>query len=289
MYGIVKETCAVIWEVLSPLVMPTPTKEQWLEIGQRFGRKWNFPNCIGAVDGKHINIKAPPKSGSLYRNYKHFFSIVLMAVVDADYRFTMVDIGSYGSSSDSGVFNNSVMGKMFLAGDLDIPGPVTLPGWEDQEPFPHCLVGDEAFPLGIHMMKPYPGRGTGQLEEDENTFNYRLSRARRIVENAFGILAMRWQVFTGVMQLNPENATLVVQATTCLHNYLTIPGDDGEATLRALATTSEVAPENVPWQDLRGLGRRSVLAAQAVRNRFKRYFMSEAGALPFQREYALLQ
>lgn len=90
---IVRETCAVIWEVLSPIYLKTPTIEDWRDKSKIFCELWNLPNCCGAIDGKHISIQAPNKSGSMYFNYKKTFSIILMAVCDADYIFTVVDIG----------------------------------------------------------------------------------------------------------------------------------------------------------------------------------------------------
>ena len=77
-----------------------------MKAAQRFSSKWNYHNCLGAVDGKHIAIKKPNKynAGSLYYNYKNFHSIVLMAVVDAEYKFLYVDIGAEGSASDGGTW-----------------------------------------------------------------------------------------------------------------------------------------------------------------------------------------
>ena len=69
--------------------------QDWKIIEQKFSTKWNFPNCLGALDGKHIVITAPWNSGSLYFNYKG--TLILMALVDADYKFIYVDIGDYGS------------------------------------------------------------------------------------------------------------------------------------------------------------------------------------------------
>lgn len=71
--------------------------EEWQDIQVGFHSRWNFPSCCGAIDGKHITIQAPPNCGSEYYNYKGTNSIVLMAVVDHDYCFRYVDIGSYGS------------------------------------------------------------------------------------------------------------------------------------------------------------------------------------------------
>ena len=80
-----------------------PERRNREHIEEGFRTKWNFLNCCGAIDGKHVNIQAPKNSGSLFFNYKDTFSLVLMALVDADYWLIYVDIGDYGSQSDGAI------------------------------------------------------------------------------------------------------------------------------------------------------------------------------------------
>jgi hypothetical protein len=87
------------------------TEAKWGKIAACFEKRANFPNCIGAIDGKHIRVVKPEKSGSRYFNYKNFLSIVLLAVADSDYQFLYVDMGSFGKDSDSYMFQKSDFSK----------------------------------------------------------------------------------------------------------------------------------------------------------------------------------
>ena len=110
-----------IWDVLEPIYMLCHQKMNGKTITDKFYERWNFSNCIGAIDDKHVMIQCPFKSGSLFYNYKPYFSIVLLAVASADYRFVMIDVGSYGSSIDSGFLNHTTFFKHFRKKNLDVP------------------------------------------------------------------------------------------------------------------------------------------------------------------------
>ncbi|XP_001183009.2 uncharacterized protein LOC753666 [Strongylocentrotus purpuratus] len=107
----VPEVCSDIYEEYKEEMFNMPsTQDEWKAVARRFGTRWNFHHCCGAIDGKHIAIKKPNKSGSLYYNYyKRFCSVVLLAIVDANYSFLWCKVGANGSSSDAGVFNESTL------------------------------------------------------------------------------------------------------------------------------------------------------------------------------------
>ncbi|XP_072397994.1 uncharacterized protein [Diabrotica undecimpunctata] len=176
--------------------MPT-NSEEWLKCANEFEEQWNYPHCIAAMDGKHVALQAPMNSNSEYFNYKSFFSIVLFALVDANYNFLFVDVGSQGCISDSGIFKNTLLWKKIEKNILNIPKGKPLP--ERDLIIPYVILADEAFALHENIMTPYSGvHGKGSKER---VFNYRLSRARRVVENAFGILSSVFRVLRKPMLL----------------------------------------------------------------------------------------
>ena len=112
--------CEAIWRQLGPLVMPKPSEDVWKSSASKFRDLWHFPNYLATIDGKHVSILCVINGGSLYFNYKGFHSTVLLALVDAEYKFLAVDVGSYGKNSDGNVFSKPVIGKKLETGTLNV-------------------------------------------------------------------------------------------------------------------------------------------------------------------------
>nr|CAI5844914.1 unnamed protein product [Callosobruchus analis] len=257
---------------------------QWLQVSKQFFEHWQFPHCLGSLDGKHVVITSPFNSGSEYYNYKSNFSIVLFAVVDADYNFIFVDIGCQGRISDGGVFKNSSIYKKIMDNTLGLPEDQLLHTINKNMPF--VFLADEAFALTNRIMKPYSGmheKGTCQRK-----FNYRLSRARRVVENAFGILSAVFRVLRKPILLKPEKARYIVMTTVCLHNFLrrnkqsrnvytpsgTFDEEDGDGNLVPGNWRIENSSDLSSFLPIKNLPRKSSMDAKEVRNNFAAYFLN---------------
>jgi len=252
--NIVKETCDAIWEALLGTYLKEPTTyDEWEEIAKDMLAKWNFPNCIGLLDGKHIVIECTGYSGSQYNN--GFNSIVLMAKCDAKYCLTMRDVESYGKGNDAQIFNTSEMRQAFFLNEMNLPAPST----HDGHLLPYVIVGDEIFGLKTWLMKPYSGRG---LTKEPAIFNYRLSRCRRPIEDAFGIVAARWRIFRKPIRGAPENVDSFEKVCLCFHNYLILTGN--AMYLPSSFVDSEDSSGNIRAGDWRNTSRYQVGALQSV-------------------------
>ena len=171
---IVEEVCDAVAKVIGGRFMQVPsTDEEWLSLSKQFQERWNFPNCLGAIDGKHIVMVQPSHSGSHYRNYKGSDSIVLLAVVGPNYEFLYADVGANGRMSDGGIWNRCRMKECLQQAanenTLNIPAPAPLPGRHSVVPY--VLVGDDAFGLTEYLMKPFPKTQLGSA--DHRIYNYR--------------------------------------------------------------------------------------------------------------------
>lgn len=263
----------------------TPGNEaEWQEVADNFSSRWNFHHACGALDGKHVRIKKPKKSGSLYFNYKGYFSIVLLALVDADYKFIWANIGAEGSQSDCGIYNRSTLEPALREDRLGFPRPCPIP--HDDKDIPYFLVGDDAFPLRPWMVKPYSAKF---LTHDQRIFNYRCSRARRVVENAFGILAARFRCLHTTLQVTPRAARKICKACLVLHNLLR----DRYPNLAANEVDAEGPNGNIipgAWRTAgvmedvtqEGRGPRQTAAGKELRAYLKAYYNSDVGKVPWQ-------
>jgi hypothetical protein len=282
---IVREVTDAIIKEYGEEVMSTPTTAAaWKQIAQKFGMRWNFHNTVGALDGKHVGIKCPKNGGSMYYNYKGFHSIVLMALVDADYKFMWVEAGSNGSASDAQLFNACDLKAAFEDGSIGLPAPDCLPA--DDRPVPYFIIGDDAFALRTWLMKPFAKRN---MNNEERIFNYRLSRARRIVENAFGILANRFGCLLTKMKQSPKTVTDIVLACCCLHNIMRLRYPAAQNCLLDVEDENHhVVPgawrEGVNMHDMQSVAgaNQATRAGKAQRLYMKHYYNSPAGSVPWQ-------
>ncbi|XP_055905518.1 uncharacterized protein LOC129941006 [Eupeodes corollae] len=268
---IIKDTCDKIWICLKENYMPEQTEDTWKKVADKFLTSTNFPNCVGAIDGKHIRVQKPSKSGSKYMNYKNYFSLVLMAVTDADYCFLSVDIGSQGSASDSHVFQRSNFGKKLNNAQLNLPPDQLLPNDKGGKCMPFVFVADEAFALSDHIQRPF---GRRNLSTDKKIYNYRLTRARRMVECSFGILSNKWRILHRPLDVHLSFCDNIIKACCILHNF--VRKRDG---IRYEDTLYECSLTKPNITNVRGSHDGST-----ARDYFVKYFNSPQGSVPWQYE-----
>ena len=130
-----------------------PTQEEWEQVARMFEKRWQFPNCLGGLDGQHVKLYLPANSGSLYHNFKGGFCVVLMALVDANLKFIYVDAGQCGRHADGGILQNCALNQRMEQGVAHIPPPRELPSTDMKSPY--VIVGYGAFPLTEHLQRPY--------------------------------------------------------------------------------------------------------------------------------------
>lgn len=211
------------------------------------------------MDGKHIAFTARKEDGSYYWNYKGYDSIVLLAMVDANCRFIYINIGCNGRVSDGGVLRRSDLWSIIERGAQYFPPDGSIC---NNRTLPYVIVGNNAFPLHKHLIKPYSSKSTESVKKN---FNYRLSRARHTVEHAFGILSSRFRIFQSRINLDVNKVDNIVKACCALHNFLLDSNDRHIEGIAAPEELETVLPEEICDSS----------NASSVRDQFAAYFSNE--------------
>jgi len=262
----IPKCCFLIFQHLKDIYMKFPSSiEEWEDIAAGFNNRWQFPLCLGALDGKHIEFRASKKEDVLYYNYKRFHSVVLLAMCDSKYRFTFADIGGIGRNSDSGTLNQSHLRTIIQHARTYFPPDKNI---GNDRLLPYCIIGDDAFPLEKHIMKPY---SYSTQDPKEIYYNFRLSRARQTIECAFGILANRFKVLQNIINLCPEKVNFVIGACCVLHNFLITHETENSS----FSNGPNTSPSATHPADVRTEDEEVSASAKRIRDEFAAYFFEE--------------
>lgn len=274
---IVDDVCKAIYNRFVWRHLAVPTIDGFKKIASEFERRWQFPNAIGCLDGKHVEIKCPPQAGSMFYNYKKFHSINLQAVADAKCRFLFIDVGGYGRQHDAGVYYHSNICD-FIENDENFPPHQFIEGNVIEPAMPFTFLADDAYPLRTRIMKPYDGIG---LSNSEKIFNGRLSRARICVERAFGILVSKWRIFLKPIETSLKKAENIVKCACLLQNIII---DKEGINIDEYKNYQCYSKKLVGVKRARANNHSSV-DAEYYRKKWTDYFVSSAGSIPNQERY----
>lgn len=207
---IIKEVCQLIIDIFGPMYVRLPkTEREWRNVAARFGQSCNFKHSLGAIDCKHVRIQKPQGSGSIHFNRKKFFSIQLLVLVDSDYRIRYLDVGKEGSRADVTVWRECNLYKRLDS--INLPANLI-------NNLPFVFLADGGFELNDRMMTPY--RQKSLTNNQRRSFNKRLCKARRIVEQVFGIMVNRFRILFKPMKCQPGTAKKITTTICILHNML---------------------------------------------------------------------
>ncbi|VDL76064.1 unnamed protein product [Nippostrongylus brasiliensis] len=169
--SIVYEGCRAIMAEFFAEAFPKPTRRTWEENAELFSRLWKYPRGVGSLDGKHFKVFAPHNSGSTYFNYKAYFSLVLLAIVNGGYRIVSFELGGKGRESDAGLFRTSPLKRLLEACHPLFPEGADLGG---EGVVDYHVLADGGFPQRTLLQRPF--RRT-EIENDlaKAHFNERFS------------------------------------------------------------------------------------------------------------------
>ena len=236
-----RKVARVIVKHLRPLCMKCPETVKDVEyLTQRFQQAHGFPQCIGAIDGTHVEVKQPRENYTDYINRKGYTSINVQALCDYNYCFMDVVVKWPGSVHDSRMFCNSTLNRKLKSGEIPPCPKRILP---HRDPVPVCILGDPAYPLLPCLMKEFTAGGKNVRER---FFSYKLSSARIVIENSFGRLKGRFGCLQRAMDVNINDLPNVILACFVLHNYCELKKDTvgEEAVMKAITKDKLMQPKD---------------------------------------------
>ena len=211
---IVRRVCSAICEHMGPQLIRLPvTEAEVKEKTNKFFSHWQFPQCLGAVDGTHVYIKQPSDNATDYIDRKSRFSINVQACCDYGCQFLDVVVKWPGSVHDARMFINSALNEKMRSGVIPKCYKRVV---SDEAPIPVFILGDPAYPLLPYLMKEY---ANGGCTAQEQYFGYKLCSARNVIECAFGHLKARFSALRREMDINLSDLPTVVYACFVLHNF----------------------------------------------------------------------
>ena len=275
MFGVGESTCSEIClEVAESICtefgqefLATPCQEELIRQADLFERGRGIPMCVGARDGSHIPIRGSYGQRKLLWCFKGFYSLVLQIVAGADYKILTATMGHAGNSHDSTIMRKHSFWKnreqIFPQGSRVIEG-VTIKYFE---------IGDSAFPLTTRSMKPFTHN---KLTDAQAYYNYRLSSARMVVEQTFGLLKGRFRILLFTNESSITTVNVITIACCILHNMCIVR----EVTFKyewILARKHIHCHENNEEDDVDIVERNSAAGTDAkdVRNALTRFFEAQ--------------